>query len=302
MRNLIKEGKTIIFITHKLQEVLDLSDNITVIRRGKDVGRIKTSEATKETIANMMVGRQVLFNIKKEDAEMLFKRVEGYKKYFDKKHKLMRPLKEDGNFLSPFNPKMGMNFEPSHGFHEGTSWNYSFSLPFDIEGLIKITGGKKKFVEKIEKCFSDSLFDMGNEPDIFYPYLFNYVKGEEWRTQKQVRYCINKYFNTTTSGIPGNDDAGTMSAWLMFSMMGIYPTCPAKTDYTLTSPVLDKLVINLDNKYYKGKKFVIETRNKSDKNIYIDKVELNGKPLKKMFITHKDIVKGGKLVFFLTDK
>jgi putative alpha-1,2-mannosidase len=134
---------------------------------------------------------------------------------------------------------------------------------------------------------------MANEPDIAYPYLFNYVKGEEWRSQELVKKLIKKYFQNKPDGLPGNDDTGTMSAWLVYSMMGIYPIAPGDPKYTITTPVFDKITIELDSKYYKNKNIVIERE--ANTNGKISKIELNGKGYDSFFITHDDFVNGSTL-------
>ncbi|HAC73147.1 MAG TPA: alpha-mannosidase, partial [Porphyromonadaceae bacterium] len=104
--------------------------------------------------------------------------------YYSPEYGVFRPLLPDGTFLSPFNPKQGENFEDVPGFHEGSSWNYSFMVPHDVPGLIKLHGGNRKFTNKLQEVFDDEHYDPTNEPNIGYPYLFSYVKGEEWRTQQ----------------------------------------------------------------------------------------------------------------------
>ena len=137
---------------------------------------------------------------------------------------------------------------------------------------------------------------MANEPDITYPYLFNYVDGEEWRTQQKVRELIRKYYFVAPDGIPGNDDTGTLSTWLLFGMMGIYPDCPGNTNYTITSPIFDRISIKLDSNFYPGENLVIETTNNQEgKNIYIDKITFNGKKYRSFFIDHHELTKGGTL-------
>ena len=138
---------------------------------------------------------------------------------------------------------------------------------------------------------------MTNEPDISFPYLFNYVKGEEWRTQKTVRQCIEKYFTNTVEGIPGNDDAGTLSAWLAFSMMGIYPDCPGNTKYQLTSPVFDEVIINLQSKYHKGNRLIIKSSQTSSIDSRIDNISFNNTKINDYNIDHHDLIKGGELRF-----
>jgi predicted alpha-1,2-mannosidase len=156
-------------------------------------------------------------------------------------------------------------------------------------------GGSKKFIKKLDTCFVKRYFDITNEPDLAYPYLYNYIKGEEWRTQRQVQKLIKEYFNNTPGGLPGNDDCGTMSAWLIFSMMGLYPDCPGNTDFQITRPVFNKIIISLDPAYYPGKTFVILTDNSGGNNYFIKSIQLNEKIHNKFTINHKDIINGGSL-------
>ena len=130
---------------------------------------------------------------------------------------------------------------------------------------------------------------MANEPYIAYPYLFNYVKGEEHRTQEMVSGLLDKHFKNSPDGIPGNDDTGTMSAWAVFSMMGIYPVNPAEPMYALTKPKFDKITIHLDSEYYTGKKLVISSQIAGSK-APIGTILINGSPHKEYFISHKKLV------------
>jgi predicted alpha-1,2-mannosidase len=168
-------------------------------------------------------------------------------------------------------------------------------VPHDIPGLIKLMGGSKRFTSKLDTCFEKGYFDITNEPDLAYPYLYNYVKGEEWKTQQQVRNLINEKFRNTPDGLPGNDDCGTISAWLVFSMIGIYPDCPGNINYQITTPAFNKITIALDPQYYPGKMFTISSEN-ADENMHsIDALQLNGKKYEKYTINHQDIIKGGNL-------
>ena len=223
----------------------------------------------------------------------------GYKKYFDKDYDLLRPVTKEGKFMEGFDPLQGENFQPVHGFHEGTSWQYSMAVPHDIKGLMRMMGGKNKFVQQLHKCFKDSLFDMSNEPDMGYPYLFNYAGGSEWRTQKQVHDCIRRYYKNAPDGLPGNDDTGTLSAWLIYSMMGVYPVCPGDMNYTLSSPVFDKVTIHLDKNIYQKEKIVIEADRKSADDIYIKDIEIKGRPYNRYFISHKDLIELGHIKYKL---
>ncbi len=231
---------------------------------------------------------------KTKEYKRFLKQSEGYKNYYDKESGVLRPKEKDGKFLGKFDPLQGKDFEPVHGFHEGTAWQYTFGVPHDIKGLIKLNGGNRKFIQKLRKVFDDNLFDMANEPDMHYPYLFNYVKGEEWRAQKQVSNLIATYFKNKTGGIPGNDDCGTMSAWLVYSMMGFYPVCPGDMNYAIVTPVFDKVTIELDQNYYKGKSFVIKKSGSGTQNI-IDHIKVNGELYPSYFILNDNIVSGGQM-------
>lgn len=260
------------------------------------------SQALELYMADWSLAQIALQLGKKADYEMLMERAMGYKIYFDKSYGLMRPVLENGTFMEGFNPREGENFAPSNGFHEGTSWNYSFSVPYDIQGLIKLFGSPKRFVDSLTSCFENGYFDMSNEPDMGYPYYFSYVKGSEWLTQKWVKECLTKYFSNTPAGLPGNDDAGTMSAWQNLSMMGIYPPCPARAEYVITTPSFDKVTIKLDGSFYNRKELVIEAINRSDENIYIERIELDGKAYKSRFISHEKLTNAGRLTIYCTNK
>ncbi len=232
---------------------------------------------------------------KKEDEQLYRKRSISYRKLFDKEYNLLRPKNDDNSWVTPFNPETGANFQKNLGFIEGNSWQYTFMAAHDAKGLMTLMGGKKAYSKQLQNVFNIGQFDMANEPNIGYPYLFNYVKGEEWRTQKKVSELITKYFKNTPDGLPGNDDTGTMSAWLIYSMMGIYPISPASPIYTVTTPVFDKITIQLDNRYYKNKQLVIEKKGTGK----IKRLKLNHKTYNSYFINHNDLVKEGHLEFLL---
>ncbi len=227
----------------------------------------------------------------KEFAKELLKRAAGYKNYYSKESGTLRPLNADGTFLTPFNPRQGENFENVPGFHEGSAWNYTFFVPHDVEGLARLMGGKRKFVDKLQMVFDEGLYDPSNEPDIAYPYLFSRFKGEEWRTQREVNRLLGKHFTSQPDGIPGNDDTGTMSGWAIFSMMGFYPDCPGEPYYTLTSPVFDSVEIDLAN----GKTLTIDAERTSPDDIYIESMTLGDKNLNKYRISHDELVNAGRL-------
>lgn len=233
----------------------------------------------------------------KKLAQELLERSKGYKNYYSKESGTLRPLNADGSFLTPFNPRQGENFEPVPGFHEGSAWNYTFFVPHDVEGLAKLMGGKRKFVDRLQMVLDSALYDPANEPDIAYPYLFSRFPGEEWRTQKEVNRLLDAHFTTQPNGIPGNDDTGTMSAWAVFSMMGLYPDCPGEPYYTLTSPVFDQVEIDTPQGT-----LVIDAEHSSPDQIYIKSMTLGGKPLKSYRISHNQLIDGKNLKFNLSDK
>lgn len=231
---------------------------------------------------------------KKDDAALFRQRSLGYRHYFCPEYGILRPKLPDGSFLTPFRPEQGANFEPCPGFHEGSAWNYTFFVPHDVKGLARLMGGDKAFVGRLQSVFDKGYYDPANEPDIAYPYLFSYFKGEEWRTQRLTRDLLAKHFSTQPHGIPGNDDTGTMSAWALFSMMGFYPDCPGVPEYTFTAPVFDRVIIRLDPRYCYGRQqLVIEADNASDPQAYIRSIRVGGKKHRGFRIRHDELVKAG---------
>ena len=236
---------------------------------------------------------------KKEDARRFRQQSLGYRHYYSKEYGTLRPINQDGSFLTPFDPKDGADFSNAPGFHEGSAWNYTFYVPHDILGLAKLMGGNKKFVDKLQRVFDEGLYDPANEPDIAYPYLFTYFKGEEWRTQKIVRCLIDKYYGDTPKGIPGNDDCGTMSTWLIFSMIGLYPDCPGSPYYALTTPVFDKVTLHLDKQYYPKGDIIIEAPHTTTGQGLIQKMTLGGRSLNRYRISHDELINGQTLTMEL---
>lgn len=239
---------------------------------------------------------------KQDDYKLFYNRSLGYKNYYSKEFGTLRPKLEDGTFYSPFDPKQGANFEENPGFHEGSAWNYTFYVPHDISGLVKLMGGQRKFVDKLQMVFDEGYYDMANEPDIAYPYLFSYFRGEEWRTQKIVRSLLKTYYHNAPNGLPGNDDTGTMSVWAVLSMMGFYPACLGDVNFVLTSPTFDKITIQLDKKYYPKGELIIESKHSSPEDIYIQSVEVGGKRHKGFTISHEELMNAGTLRFNLSSK
>ena len=224
-----------------------------------------------------------------EFAREMERRASGWRNYYSVKDGAMRPIDKSGEYVGDFDPAAGANFSNTIGFHEGSSWNYTFFVPHDIEGLIKVMGGGKKFVERLEWVFENGHYDPTNEPDIAYPYLFSRVKGYEYLTQEWVKRLLDENYTTEPDGLPGNDDTGTMSAWAVFSMMGIYPDCPGEPYYTITTPRFER--VEMDTDYGT---IVITTEGKGD-HIRRNGVELGGKSINRFRISHEELMKAKEL-------
>ena len=225
----------------------------------------------------------------KTRAKEFLKRSQSYRRYFCKEHGTLRPLTKEGKFLGDFDPATGKNFENVPGFHEASAWCYTFAVPHDIKGLTKLMGGNRGFINSLQGVFDNDHYDPANEPDIVYAYLFSRFKGEEWRTQKEVKKILDNHYKNAPDGIPGNDDTGTMSAWAVFSMMGIYPDCPGEPYYTLTTPVFDKVSITTPQG-----EITIECDRPSEECHYIENINLNGKK-SGYRITHKQLLDNAKI-------
>ena len=228
---------------------------------------------------------------KTDDYKALIKRAENYRNVIDPETGYARGRHADGTWIEPFDPFASTSF-----ICEGTPYHYTWYAPQDIAGLIRHMGGKERFINRLDNFFEGNYYWHGNEPGHHIAYLFAYA-GEPWKTQKWVHDIINREYFTTPDGLSGNDDAGQMSSWLVFSMVGFYPVCPGMPYYVIGSPSFEESVITLEN----GKKFTIEAPGASDKNIYIQSATLNGQPYDKSYILHTDIMNGGKLSFVMGD-
>ena len=240
---------------------------------------------------------------KTEDYDYFFKRSENWRNVYDKQSTFMRPKLADGTFIKEFVPK-----EYTAYFCESNAWQYFWSVSQNIEGLIEVVGGNEKFEKKLDSMFTfnplpeDNLpifstgmigqYAHGNEPSHHVGYLYNYV-GKPWKTQELIREILETQYKNTPDGHCGNEDCGQMSSWYIFSSLGFYPVNPSQGVYSFGSPIFDKATINLEN----GKKFVIETVNNNNENKFIQSIELNGKSITQNYILHKDILKGGYLIF-----
>lgn len=247
---------------------------------------------------------------KQEDYRYFSKRAESYKKLFDPETGFMRGRSSEGDWHTPFDPKHSQH-RVNTDYTEGNAWQHSWFVLHEPEELIKLHGGTEPFTEKLEQLFTQSSeitgehtsadisgligqYAHGNEPSHHIAYLFNKA-GKPWRTQYWVRQILKTQYDTTPNGLSGNEDAGQMSAWYVFSSMGLYPFNPASAEYEIGSPVFEKSTLKLPN----GKKFEIIAENVSEENIYIQSASLNGKEFDQTSISHKEIIEGGNLKFIM---
>jgi len=242
-----------------------------------------------------------------KDFELFSQRGQFYRNLYDGATGFMRPKDGNEKWLSPFDP-----LEANRNYTEANAWQYSLFVPQDIQGLITLMGGDSKVDKWLDKCFSlessgikkpsditgtFGQYAQGNEPSHHMAYLYNYV-GKPWKTQNKVRSIVETLYSDKPDGLCGNDDAGQMSAWYVFSAMGFYPVTPGMDYYVIGSPLFDEVRIRLEN----GNVFVVRAPNVSKKNRYIKFVRLNGKLYKRSFIKHEDIMKGGELMFEMGEK
>jgi predicted alpha-1,2-mannosidase len=244
---------------------------------------------------------------KEDDYKYFIERAKFYTNVYDPSTSLMRP-KKNGKRFEPFDP-----YSVSGNYTEANSWQYSFFVPHDVNGLINLMGGDINFIAKLDKLFTtDSQltgrfqsditgligqYAHGNEPSHHMAYLYNYA-GAPWKTQERVHQIKTSLYSDKPDGLCGNEDCGQMSAWFVLSAAGFYPVCPGDSTYIIGTPYFDELTIKTGEK----NKFTIIAENLSEKNFYIQSVRLNGKDYPYSFIKHSDLIKGGKLVFKMGPK
>lgn len=250
----------------------------------------------------------------KDEADYFLKRSLNYHKIFNEKTRFFHPKDSLGNFIQPFDYRYSSGIGARDAYDENNGWVYRWDVPHNIGDLVQMLGGKKPFVAELERMFSTPLgkgrpdfyhqfgdhtgnvgqFSMGNEPAMHIPYLYNYA-GEPWRTQKRVRGLLKEWFRNDLMGIPGDEDGGGLTSFVVFSMMGFYPVTPGMPMYVIGSPVFKSVTIHLSN----GKVFRIICHNYSPDNKYIQSAKLNGKIWNKSWFTHECLMKGGQLDFVM---
>lgn len=228
----------------------------------------------------------------------------------------MWPKDADGKWIEPMDPKFDGGMGGRDYYDENNAYTYTWDVMHDVAGLTALMGGPAKTEANLDQLFREPLgrskyafqakfpdstsmtgqFSMGNEPSLAIPYIYNRL-GAPWKTQKRIRMLLESFFTDTVQGIPGDEDGGGLSAFVVFSMLGFYPVTPGVPVYDVGSPVFDKATIHLKN----GKDFVILTRQNSHENKYVQGIRLNGRPLDQIWFHHADIADGGTLELTMSD-
>lgn len=246
---------------------------------------------------------------KKDDHVLFAPRGKNYKRLWHPEHQLFLPKDNEGKWIS-IDPKFDGGMGGREFYDENNGWTYLWQVQQDVPGLIELFGGKKLFENKLDQLFSEGLdrsryefwskfpdatglvgqYSMGNEPSFHIPYLYNFTDAP-WKTQQRVRFLLDVWFKDNIFGIPGDEDGGGMTAFVVFSSMGFYPVTPGLPIYTIGSPVFSKVNIQLQN----GKQFRITAKNSSERNKYIQNAKFNGKDLNTPWFTHEQLMAGGHL-------
>ena len=247
---------------------------------------------------------------RKEEYNFHLERSFNYRKLFNHETGFFHPRDSKGEFIEPFDYVFSGGLGARAYYDENNAWTYIWDVHHNIGDLVALFGSEERFIEKLDQLFNESMrlakwqyyaklpdstgnvgqFVMGNEPSCHIPYLYNYA-GEPWKTQKRIRMLMETWFRNDLMGMCGDEDGGGMSAFYVFSAMGFYPVTTGLPHYVIGSPLFDKVTINLDN----GNHFTLVAKNNSAENKYIQSAKLNGKPYNRTYITHEDIVAGGKL-------
>lgn len=248
---------------------------------------------------------------KKDDYEYFFNRSRSYKKYYDPETRFLRAVGTDGKFRLPFNPFFAEH--RTNDYTEGNAWQYTFLVPHDVKGLIKLFGSDKAFMSKLDSLFfvegwagdnaSPDMSGMtgqyahGNEPSHHVIYMYSYA-GRPDKAAPLLRKMLNEMYLDQPDGLSGNEDVGQMSAWYILSSVGLYQVDPVGGRFVIGSPLFDKAIVNVGG----GKTFTVVAKNNSDKNIYVQSARLNGKTLKHSYVDFNDIRHGGTLELVMGPK
>jgi predicted alpha-1,2-mannosidase len=230
---------------------------------------------------------------KLDDSKRFLLRSQGWKSLWDSEHGCLRPRYPNGegleNFTCTYEYPDGSSPWWQAPFYEGSSLQYSTYVPHDIAGLIEKVGGRERFVDWLDRLFDGGFYAQGNEPDIMAPYLY-IPAGRPDKTAERVRHILATSYSAARAGLPGNDDAGTMSSWYVWGAIGLYPNA-GQPYYFIGSPIFAESVIRLEG----GKTFTIKAPSTSDANRYVVAARLNGRPVDRAWLTHSELVSGGVL-------
>jgi len=247
---------------------------------------------------------------RKDDAKYFLDRSLNYRKVFNPVTKFFHPKDSAGKFIEPFDYRYSSGIGAREAYDENNGYVYRWDVPHNVADLVKLIGGKQAFVDGLENMFSTPLgkgrpdfyhqfgdhtgnvgqFSMGNEPAMHIPYLYNYA-GQPWRTQKRVRNLLKEWFRNDLMGIPGDEDGGGLTSFVVFSEMGFYPITPGLPMYVIGSPVFQQVKVDIGN----GKTFEVYCQNYAPENKYIQSAKLNGKTWNKSWFSHEELMKGGRL-------
>ena len=228
-----------------------------------------------------------------EDMKSFLERSLFYRNIIDPETGISRGRYRDGSWITPFDPT-----ERTYEFiTEGSPWHYTWYVPHDVAGLIELMGGREEFVKRLDVLFDEGEYWHGNEPSHQIAYMYAYA-GAPWKTQMRVRDIMREEYSSGPGGLSGNDDAGQMSAWYVFSALGFYPVAPGLPYYVIGTPLFEETTIRVAQ----DKNFVIRSTNVSDENLYIQSATLNGQPFDRPWIMHSEITEGGILEFVMSSE
>ena len=241
----------------------------------------------------------------------------NYRNLFNPQTSFFHPKDKEGKFIEPFDYRFSGGMGARDYYGENNAWVYRWDVQHNAGDLVELMGGKEAFVRNLDVTFNEWLgrpkyefyaqlpdhtgnvgqYSMGNEPSLHIPYLYNYA-GAPWKTQHRIRSLVHQWFRNDLMGMPGDEDGGGLSAFVVFSMMGFYPVTPGLPVYHIGSPFFSSIELKLSN----GKTLEIIARNCSEENKYIQSAKLNGKVWTKPWFSHEDIVNGGKLEFVMGNR
>lgn len=253
---------------------------------------------------------------KKDDEQYYLRCSYNYRNLFNSQTSFFHPKDENGKWIEPFDYRFSGGMGAREYYGENNGWIYRWDVPHNVADLIKLMGGRNKFVANLDQTFREPLgrskyafyaqlpdhtgnvgqFSMANEPSLHIPYLYNYA-GQPWKTQKRIRQLLETWFRDDLMGVPGDEDGGGMSAFVVFSLLGFYPVTPGMPVYNIGSPTLEHAKLRLSN----GRIFEIEAKGVSHENKYIQSVTLNGKEWTRPWFSHDEIKNGGKLILVMGD-